>query len=389
MAAGMDHAPPGFRFTQTRKELITFYLDPWVADPGNTPVGETQGIACVTDGNRSGGWASRAVNGGGTWHGYGKRVPVAGVGHRQTFEYRDARGRKTAWLMEEFGTVLPAATDGDGVRVLCRVHQTTRTAAVDDGKERGESSKAAHGRSSKRRRRGEQQEVAADAKDEQMEPLEQVIPKDEPEDEPEAWEMVTMEDDEQHFEAEQETWEILAMEHEPEPEPEPLDTLTQNMPGSLEILTMNSPQPLEIITKEDGPEPLDAEAVSTATTALDQDSGAANKEATSNAEMGMPADAEWNYPELFVQREPPPMEDIIKPLLTPPPPMDVIMKPVPAPPLPMEDIMKPLPAPTAKNLSRSPLPAVQEFGVASWGWGGHGRRCLVRPTSLSWILPSF
>ncbi|KAI4964521.1 hypothetical protein ZWY2020_005554 [Hordeum vulgare] len=39
MAAGMDHAPHGFRFTPMRKELITFYLDPWVADPGNTSGG--------------------------------------------------------------------------------------------------------------------------------------------------------------------------------------------------------------------------------------------------------------------------------------------------------------------------------------------------------------
>nr|CDM85434.1 unnamed protein product [Triticum aestivum] len=169
---GMDHEPPGFRFTPTREELIRYYLDPWVADPGKTPVGELQGIVCVAyvygedpaaltswhrrfghddgnwyflcvarwKGNRPGGRASRAVRGGDTWHGYGKRVTAAGAGHRQAFEYLDARGRKTACLMEELGTVLPAATDDAGVRVLCRVHQTARTAA--DGDEEGAGSPA-------------------------------------------------------------------------------------------------------------------------------------------------------------------------------------------------------------------------------------------------------
>lgn len=45
----MDHVPPVFRFTPTLKELIRYYLNPWVADPGKTPVGELQGIVCVAD----------------------------------------------------------------------------------------------------------------------------------------------------------------------------------------------------------------------------------------------------------------------------------------------------------------------------------------------------
>ncbi|KAM3355381.1 hypothetical protein ACQJBY_025887 [Aegilops geniculata] len=465
----MDHAPPGFRFMPTPEELIRYYLDPWVADPGNTPAGELQDIVCIADiygedpaaltsrhrrfGHDDGNWyflcvarwkgavgsrASRTVKGGGTWHGYGKRVAVAGAGHRQAFEYLDARGRKTAWLMEEFGTMLPAATDGAGVRVLCRVHQTTRTAADDDEVEHGKSSKAA--RSSKRRRRREH-DMAADAKDElkslemfameeeKPEPLEHIFTKDEPEsweilameDEAEPWEMITMED-------ELEPWEMLTMDKPsplqmltnnlpwplemltnnlPWPWPlemltnnlpwplemltnkltcplemltnnlaSPLETLTKNLPepvetfakndlpSPLEILTKNLPEPLDNLTKEDEPEPVDAEKPTTSTTTFDQDSGAANKEATPNAEMEMPADAEWHshYPELFEQKEPPPMEDV----------------------------MKPLPAPAVQEFEQGGHPAaVQELGSTAWGWGGHGRRCLVRPISLAWILPGF
>ncbi|KAF7040815.1 hypothetical protein CFC21_050690 [Triticum aestivum] len=404
--AAMDHAPPGFRFTPTPEELINFYLDPWVADPGKTPVGERQGIVCVADvygedpaaltsrhrrfGHDDGNWyflcmarwkgavggrASRAVRGGGTWHGYGKRVTVAGAGHR--------------------------------------VHQTTRTAADDDEVERGESSKVA--RSSKRRRRREH-DMAADAKDElkslemfameeKPEPLEHIFTKDEPEswemlameDGAEPWEMITMED-------ELEPWEMVTMDKPPEMLtnnlpwplemltnnltlplemltknfpllplemltnnlalqletlnknlPEPAETVTKNLPSPLEILTKNLPD-LDILTKE---EP------TTTTTAFDQDSGAANKEAIPNAEMEMPADAEWHshYPELFEQKEPPPMEDV----------------------------MKPLPAPTVQEFEQGapPAAAVEEFGGVAWGWGGHGRRCLVRPISLAWILPGF
>ncbi|VAH70268.1 unnamed protein product [Triticum turgidum subsp. durum] len=415
--AAMDHAPPGFRFTPTPEELINFYLDLWVADPGKTPVFERQGIVCVADiygedpaaltsrhrrfGHDDGNWyflcvtrwkgavggrASRTVRGGGTWHGYGKRVTVAGAGHR--------------------------------------VHQTTRTAADGEEVERGESSKAA--RSSKRRRRREH-DMPADAKDEltslemfameeeKPEPLEHIFTKDEPEsremlameDEAEPWELITMEDELEPLQmltnnvtSPQEmltnnlTW-PLEMLTNSLPWPlemltnkltcplemltnnlaSPLETLTKNLPepvetfakndlpSPLEILTKNLPEPLENLTKEDEPEPLDAEEPTRmTTTTFDQDSGAANKEAIPNAEMEMPADAEWNYPELFEQREPPPMEDI----------------------------MKPLPAPTVQEFEQgAPPAAVQEFGGAAWGWGGHGRRCLVRPISLAWILPCF
>ncbi|XBI33539.1 hypothetical protein VPH35_056847 [Triticum aestivum] len=419
----MKHAPRGFRFTPTREELILYYLDPWVGDPGKTPIGERQGIVCVADvysedpaahtsrhrrfGHDDSNWyflcmarwkgamggrANRAIRGGGTWHGYGKRVAVAGAGHRQAFEYLDARGRKTAWLMEEFGAVLPAATDGAGVRVLYRVHQTTRTAAMRNIQQCGESSNAA--RSSKRRRRREH-DMTADAKDElkslemfameeQPEPLEHIFTKDEPEsweilameDGAEPWKMITMED-------ELEPWEMLTMDkllplemltnnlafplemltkNFPLPLemvtnnlPWPLEMLTNNLPWPLEMLSKNFPLPLEMltnnlalpletlnknlpepaetVTKNDLPSPLEIlaknlpkpldiltkEEPTTTTTAFDQDSGAANKEATPNAGMEMPADAEWHshYPKLFDQKDPPPMEDVMKPLSAP------------------------------------------------------------------------
>ncbi|KAF7033913.1 hypothetical protein CFC21_044979 [Triticum aestivum] len=438
----MNHAPPGFRFTPTREELIGYYLNPWVADPGKTPVAELRGIVCVADiygedpaaltsrhrrfGHDDGNWyflcvarwkgavggrASRAVRGGGTWHGYGKRVAVAEAGHRQAFEYLDARGRKTAWLMEEIGTVLPVATGANGVRVLCR------------------SSKAS--RSSKRRRRQELKPLGMVAMEKKPEPLEHVFAKDEPEsweilameDEAEPWEMITMEDELEQWETKTYcekpsplqmltnnlTWpqEILTnklpwplemltnnlpwplemltnnltlpsemlSKNFPLPLemltnnlvsplqtlnknlPEPAETATKNLPSPLEILTKNLPKPLEILTKE---EP------TTTTTAFDQDSGTANKEATPNAEMEMQADAEWHshYPELFEQKEAPPMEDV----------------------------MKPLPAPTVQEFEQGaalPAAAVEEFGGVAWSWGGHGRRCLVRPISLAWILPGF
>ncbi|CAL4904333.1 unnamed protein product [Urochloa decumbens] len=177
-------APPGYRFTPTARELIHHYLNPWVSNPGNEspPFGEPEGVVCAADvysadpgtltsrlrrfGHDDGNWyflsvarwkdgnvgtrMSRAVKGGGTWHGSGKRIAVGRHGYRQTFEYRDAGGGKSAWLMEEFGTCLAEATDGEGVRVICRVHRTPRApVAADDGggeKERQETS------SSKRRR---------------------------------------------------------------------------------------------------------------------------------------------------------------------------------------------------------------------------------------------
>ncbi|KAG2622910.1 hypothetical protein PVAP13_3KG018900 [Panicum virgatum] len=161
--------PPCYRFTPTARELIRDYLNPWVANPGQKPpFGEPEGVVCAADvysadpgtltsrlrrfGHDDGNWyflcvarwkdgnagtrMSRAVRGGGTWHGSGKRVAVPRHGYRQTFEYRDAAGDKSAWLMEEFGSSMPEATDGEGVRVICRVHRTPRAAAGgDDGGE--------------------------------------------------------------------------------------------------------------------------------------------------------------------------------------------------------------------------------------------------------------
>ncbi|CAN6374002.1 unnamed protein product [Urochloa humidicola] len=159
-------APPGYRFTPTARELIHHYLNPWVSNPDDTPpFGEPEGVVCAADvysadpgtltsrlrhfGHDDGNWyflcvarwkdgnvstrMSRAVKGGGTWHGSGKRIAVGRHGYRQTFEYRDAGGGKSAWLMEEFGTSLAEATDSEGVRVICRVHRTPRAAATADG----------------------------------------------------------------------------------------------------------------------------------------------------------------------------------------------------------------------------------------------------------------
>ncbi|PVH33571.1 hypothetical protein PAHAL_8G024200 [Panicum hallii] len=177
--------PPCYRFTPTARELIRYYLNPWVVSPGQTPFGEPEGVVCAADvysadpdtltsrlrrfGHDDGNWyflcvarwkdgnagtrMSRAVQGGGTWHGSGKRVAVRRHGYRQTFEYRDAGGRKSAWLMEEFGSSLPEATDGEGVRVICRVHRTPKAAADGDGWEgRQEETDEAQIRSSKRQR---------------------------------------------------------------------------------------------------------------------------------------------------------------------------------------------------------------------------------------------
>ncbi|XP_004978357.1 NAC domain-containing protein 26 [Setaria italica] len=179
-------APPGYRFAPTPRELILYYLNPWVASPaGQTPFGQTEGIVCAADvysadpgtltsglrhfGHDDGNWyflcvarwkdgnagtrMSRAVQGGGTWHGSGKRIPVGRHGYRQTFEYRVPGGGKSAWLMEEIGSSLPEATGGEGVKVLCRVHRTPRAAADDDAnEERQETDEVVQFRSSKKPR---------------------------------------------------------------------------------------------------------------------------------------------------------------------------------------------------------------------------------------------
>ena len=188
---GMEQArwpdvPPCYRFTPTAPELIRCYLNPWVANPGQTPFGEPEGVVCAADvysadpgtltsrlrrfGHDDGNWyflcvarwkdgnagtrMTRAVRGGGTWHGSGKRIAVRSHGYRQTFEYRDAAGGKSAWLMEEFGSSMPEATDGEGVRVICRVHRTPRAAAGGDdgGEEHQEETDEVHVPPSKRQR---------------------------------------------------------------------------------------------------------------------------------------------------------------------------------------------------------------------------------------------
>ncbi|KAG2614779.1 hypothetical protein PVAP13_3NG007600 [Panicum virgatum] len=154
--------PPCYRFTPTAPELIRCYLNPWVANPGQTPFGEPEGVVCAADVYSAdpGTLTSRLRrfghddgNYGGTWHGSGKRIAVRSHGYRQTFEYRDAAGGKSAWLMEEFGTSMPEATDGEGVRVICRVHRTPRAAAGGDGgEEHQEETDEVQFRSSKRQR---------------------------------------------------------------------------------------------------------------------------------------------------------------------------------------------------------------------------------------------
>jgi hypothetical protein len=157
-------APPGYRFAPKPRELILCYLNPWVA--GQPPFGEAEGVMCAADvysadpgtltsrlrrfGHDDGNWyflcvarwkdgnagtrMSRAVRGGGTWHGSGKRMPVGRHGYRQTFEYRlPGGGGKSAWLMEEIGSSLPEATGAEGVKVLCRVHRTPRAATAAGG----------------------------------------------------------------------------------------------------------------------------------------------------------------------------------------------------------------------------------------------------------------
>lgn len=168
------NVPPGYRFKPTPRELIQCYLEPWVAtEPGHQSPGEFYGILAAADvygedprtlasrfqhiahddgnwyflsvarwkdGNASSKRMNRAVGALGTWHGSGKRIPVRGVGYRQSFEFRPAGGGKATWLMEEFGTVWNDATAEDGIRVLCRLHLRPKAtvavaAAAADGDE--------------------------------------------------------------------------------------------------------------------------------------------------------------------------------------------------------------------------------------------------------------
>jgi hypothetical protein len=41
--------PPCYRFTPTARELIRYYLNPWVVSPGQTPFGEPEGVVCAAD----------------------------------------------------------------------------------------------------------------------------------------------------------------------------------------------------------------------------------------------------------------------------------------------------------------------------------------------------
>ncbi|OEL29747.1 hypothetical protein BAE44_0009234, partial [Dichanthelium oligosanthes] len=142
--------PVGYRFKATSRELIHYYLNTWVTCPGQVPFGEPEGIVCTADvysvdpgtltsrlshfGHDDGNWyflcvirwkagnvgtrMNRTVQGGGSWHGLGNRIKVrrCPYGYRQTFEYRNAGGDKCTWLMEEFGSALPKATDGEGIK---------------------------------------------------------------------------------------------------------------------------------------------------------------------------------------------------------------------------------------------------------------------------------
>ncbi|CAD6258391.1 unnamed protein product [Miscanthus lutarioriparius] len=158
------NAPPGYRFKPTPRELIQCYLEPGHQSPGEfygimaaaDVYGEDPGtlasrfqhiahddgnwyflsVARWKDGNARSKRMNRAVGALGTWHGSGKRIPVRGAGYRQSFEFRPAGGGKTAWLMEEFGTVRNDATGEDGVKVLCRLHLRPKAAAVADGDDR-------------------------------------------------------------------------------------------------------------------------------------------------------------------------------------------------------------------------------------------------------------
>jgi hypothetical protein len=158
--------PPGYHFTPSAEELVHSYLEPWIA---GQPLGELASVVCVADvygsdpaalterfrefGHDGQHWyflcvtkwkvrgaaalrarpaavMNRAVEGGGYWQRWGQ----AGAG-QHSFQYRDADGRSTGWMMVEFRSDLPAATDGEGVKVICKVYLSPKAAtmpAVDE-----------------------------------------------------------------------------------------------------------------------------------------------------------------------------------------------------------------------------------------------------------------
>jgi hypothetical protein len=58
-----------------------------------------------------------------------------GEGYRHGFEYCEVGDKKTVWLMDEYVTFLGASTGGEGVRVLCKVHCSSRKHGSDEEEE--------------------------------------------------------------------------------------------------------------------------------------------------------------------------------------------------------------------------------------------------------------
>jgi hypothetical protein len=168
-AAHRPCLPSGYRFNPTPEELIRCYLNPWVAD-GKTAV-LFNGTVCVADiydtdpdaltsrfqdSSHDGAWYflcvvrwkygkagtrmnRRVHGGGGTWSASSSKKTVVGEGHRQGYEYRARGDEKTVWIMEEFVTNLQAATDDDGVKVLCKVYHSPLASAMADQEQEQET----------------------------------------------------------------------------------------------------------------------------------------------------------------------------------------------------------------------------------------------------------
>ncbi|TVU50805.1 hypothetical protein EJB05_02195, partial [Eragrostis curvula] len=154
-AARRPVVPPGYRFTPLPEELIRCYLNPWVTGR-HVPDGVV--VAADIYAEDPDALTSRFAHAGhdGNWYFLCvARWKGGKAGTRMNrcvgFEYRAAGDRKTAWIMEEFVTNLKEATDGDGVRVLCKVHRSPRAAPPPDEEE--EASKV----ESSKKRRPEQQ----------------------------------------------------------------------------------------------------------------------------------------------------------------------------------------------------------------------------------------
>jgi hypothetical protein len=173
MEPALPDVPPGYHFQPTHEELIRCYLNPWVTTAGQA---DFRGVVCAADvyaegpdaltarfrrHAHGGNWyflcvarwkdggkddkevgkqrrMNRQVGGGGTWHSTSKRWPVGREGTWQLFEFLDAAGRKTEWIMNEYVTRLAAAAGGQGLRVLCKVHHSPMAAneASNDDRQR-------------------------------------------------------------------------------------------------------------------------------------------------------------------------------------------------------------------------------------------------------------